>query len=48
LGLALEKNVGVVGIKTKVEAFQKHPKDQKIRIGFNNIEIFTLKFQKYV
>jgi hypothetical protein len=33
--------------KTKLKTFQEHPKDQNIRIDFNNIEILSLKFQKY-
>jgi hypothetical protein len=39
--------LGSVGVKTKVKTPQEHPKDQKIRIGFNNIEILSLKFKKY-
>ncbi len=42
-----EHDLGSVGVRTKVKTPQEHPKDQKIRIGFNNIEILSLKFQKY-
>jgi hypothetical protein len=43
-----EYDLGSVGAKTKVKAAQEHPKDQKIKIAFNNIENLNLKFQKYV
>jgi hypothetical protein len=33
-----EHDLGLVGARTKVKAPQEHPKDQKIRIGFNNID----------
>jgi hypothetical protein len=35
-------------VKTKVEITQEHPKDRKTRIGFNNIEILSSKFQEHV
>jgi hypothetical protein len=42
-----EHDLGLVGVRTKIKTPQEHPKDQKIKIGFNHIEILSLKFQKY-
>jgi len=38
----------LVGARPKVKVPQEHPKDQKIIIGFNNIDFLSLKFQKHV